>query len=98
MGLATFLAIAAAALFGAYSWTQTRYFVGADDDTVVIFRGIQQDLGPIPLSSPYYDTQIPLDDLPFYQRYAVQQTISARSLADAQAIVETIRSTVEDAP
>ena len=98
VGLATFLAVAAAALFGAYSWTQTRYFVGADDDTVVIFRGIQQDLGPIPLSSPYYDTQIPLDDLPFYQRYAVQQTISARSLADAQAIVETIRSTVEDAP
>ena len=72
--------------------------MGADDDTVVIFRGIQQDLGPISLSSPYEDTGIELVDLPFYQRLAVQQTISARSLADAEAIVETMRRTLEDAP
>lgn len=86
------------AAIGAYSWTQTRYFVGSDENSVVIFRGVQQDLGPIPLSSPYEDTGIPLTDLPFYQRLAVQQTISARSLADAQAIVETLRMTGEDSP
>lgn len=85
-------------MFGAYSWTQSRYFVGADDDSVVIYRGIQQDLGPIPLSSVHEDTGILLSDLPFYQRLAVTSTISARSLADAEAIVETLRETVEDTP
>lgn len=98
VGLIVILAALAAGLIGAYNWTQSRYFVGADDDSVVIFRGIQQDLGPISLSSPYVDTEIRLSDLPFYQRLAVQQTISARSLADAQSIVETIRQTQEDAP
>lgn len=98
VGLVVFLAALAAAALGAYSWTQSRYFVGADDDTVVIFRGIQQDLGPILLSSPYEDTGIELVDLPFYQRLAVQQTISARSLADAEAIVETMRRTLESTP
>ena len=47
------VAALAGALFGAYSWTQSRYFVGADDDYVVIYRGIQQSLGPLTLSSVY---------------------------------------------
>lgn len=96
VGFVLILAALAAALFGAYSWTQSRYFVGVDEDSVVIFRGIQQDLGPISLSSVYEDTGIMLDDLAFYQRLTVSSTISARSLADAQAIVNTLRDTVED--
>ncbi|PZU44893.1 MAG: serine/threonine-protein phosphatase [Microbacterium sp.] len=98
VGFIVILAALAAGLFGAYSWTQSRYFIGADEDSVVIFRGIQQDLGPISLSTPYIETGIPLADLPFYQRLAVQQTISVRSLADAESIVETIRQTQEGAP
>ena len=98
VGFVVILAALAGALFGAYSWTQSRYFVGADDDSVVIYRGIQQDLGPIPLSSVHEDTGILLSELPFYQRLAVTATISARSLADAEAIVETLRETVEDTP
>ena len=30
----------------AYSWTQTQYYVGVDDDEVVIFRGLPQTPGP----------------------------------------------------
>jgi serine/threonine protein phosphatase PrpC len=90
VGLVVVIGALVAAALGAYGWTQTRYFVGSDEDSVVIFRGIQQDLGPIPLSSPYKDTGILLADLPFYQRLAVQQTISARSLADAETIVDTL--------
>ena len=63
VGLVIVLALIAAALFAGYHWTQTRYFVGADEDTVVIFRGIQQNIGPIPLSTPYEDTEIPLDSI-----------------------------------
>ena len=61
-----------------YQWTQTRYFVGADEDTVVIFRGVQQDIGPISLSTPYEDTGIPLDSLSDFARATVEQTISAQ--------------------
>ena len=75
----------------AYNWTQTRYFVGADDDSVVIYRGIQQDLGPIKLSTEVKDTFILLADLPSYQRDSVERTINARSLADAIAITERLR-------
>jgi len=91
VGFVVVLAALAAAAFGAYSWTQTRFFVGADEDSVVIFRGIQQDIGPISLSSVYEDTGILLDDLPFYDRMMVEQTISARSLLHAESIVGNLR-------
>jgi protein phosphatase len=94
IGFLVILAAIAGALFGAYQWTQTRYFIGADDDSVVIFRGIPQDLGPIPLSSVYEDTGILLADLRAYQRISVEQTIAVRSLADAQARVENLRPEV----
>lgn len=96
VGFVVILAALSAALFGAYQWTQTRYFIGADDDSVVIYRGVQQDLGPIALSSPYEDTGILLADLRAYQRIKVEQTISARSLADAQAIVDNLRPEVTE--
>jgi len=92
------LAVLAAGLIGAYSWTQTRYFVGADEDTVVVYRGIQQNIGPISLSTPYGDTGIALDDLPAFVRDSVEQTISASSLTDAQRIVAQLRDTAEGSP
>ncbi|KAA9089270.1 PP2C family protein-serine/threonine phosphatase [Microbacterium radiodurans] len=90
-GFIVILAAIGVVLFAGYNWTQSRFFVGADDDTVVIYRGIQAGIGPISLSSPEEDTGILLDDLPAYQLQAVQQTISADSLADARAIVENLR-------
>jgi protein phosphatase len=76
----------------AYSWTQTRYFVGADEDSVVIFQGVQQNIGPISLSTELEDTGILLADLPPYQRASVERTINARSLSDAMAIVDRLRA------
>jgi len=95
VGLFVVLAAIAGALFAGYNWTQTRYYVGADDDTVVIYRGVQQSIGPISLSSPYEDTGILLADLTPFDRLTVENTISARSLADAEAIVQ--RLTPEEA-
>jgi protein phosphatase len=83
------------AAFAAYSWTQTRYFVGADEESVVVYQGVQQNIGPIVLSTAIEDTDILLADLPPYQRAAVERTINARSLADAMAIVERLRSGAE---
>ena len=89
------LAIALALLLG-YVWTQTRYFVGADDDTVVIFQGIQQDIGPFSMSNEHNDTGIPLSMLSTYDRQQVEQTISASSLEEAQEIVSRLRTTSKD--
>ncbi|AWB85209.1 Stp1/IreP family PP2C-type Ser/Thr phosphatase [Mycetocola zhujimingii] len=86
------LAIVLAALLG-YAWTQSRYFVGADDNTVVIYQGIQQDIGPFSLSHEHKDTGIPLSLLSTYDRQQVEQTLSAASLEEAEEIVSRLRTT-----
>ncbi|KQQ93176.1 protein phosphatase [Leifsonia sp. Leaf325] len=89
--------VAAAVLVGVtYQWTQSRYFVGSDGDSVAIFRGIQQDIGPISLHSVYRDTDIPIDSLTFYDRQAVEATISAADLDDAIAIAKRLEVTGAD--
>ncbi|PYD00770.1 serine/threonine-protein phosphatase [Microbacterium esteraromaticum] len=87
------LALVGAGLF-AYNWTQTRYFVGADDDSVVIYRGVQQSIGPFSLSTEVEDTGILLADLQSYQRSSVERTINARSLSDARAITDRLAKMV----
>jgi protein phosphatase len=90
VGLALVLVILAGAAWLGYQWTQTRYFVGADEDTVVIYQGVQQNIGPISLSTPYEDTEIPLDSLSDFARATVEGTISANSLSHARQIVSGI--------
>ncbi len=68
MGLALVIAaIVTAAIYG-YQWTQSHYYVGESNGTVAIFRGVQQDLGPFPLSEVYQDTSIRMNDLPPFTR------------------------------
>ena len=90
VGVALVLVIIAGAAWLGYQWTQTRYFVGADQDTVVIYQGVQQNIGPISLSTPYEDTGIPLDSLSDFARATVEGTISANSLSHARQIVSGI--------
>lgn len=70
-----------------YQWTQTRYFVGEVDGQVVIFQGVQQNIGPISLSTPFEPTGIPLDSLPLFIQESVQETLPASSLDEARDIV-----------
>jgi serine/threonine protein phosphatase PrpC len=83
------VAIVGAALLG-YQWTQSRFYVGVEGSTVAIYQGIQQDLGPIKLSSVYEDTNLELNQLRVYDRQQVERTISASSLQDAKLIVERL--------
>jgi serine/threonine protein phosphatase PrpC len=83
------VAIVGAAVLG-YQWTQSRYFVGVEGSTVAIYQGIQQDLGPIKLSSVYEDTDLELNQLRVYDRQQVERTINASSLEDAKLIVERL--------
>jgi protein phosphatase len=57
---------------------------------VVIYQGVQQNIGPISLSSVYQTTQIDVSDLPEFQQDAVEATISADSLRDAMDIVDRL--------
>ncbi|WES63631.1 protein phosphatase 2C domain-containing protein [Microbacter sp. GSS18] len=91
-GLVLVLLLLGAGLFGAYQWSQTRFFIGADADSVVIYQGIQQDIGPISLSTVYEDTGILLDDLSPFTRATVENTISADSLENAHAVVDRLRA------
>jgi protein phosphatase len=84
------IAIALACVFG-YQWTQSRYYVGqTSDGNVAIFKGVQQSLGPISLSSIYQEQDIRVDSLPGYEREMVKQTINANSLEDAYRIVKQL--------
>ena len=90
--IALVLALLLAGLLG-YAWTQSRYFVGEDNNTVVIFQGIQQDIGPFSLSHEFKDTGIPVSLLSTYDRQQVEQTLSASSLEEAEEIVSRLRTT-----
>lgn len=85
------LGLAIAALAGGillgYQWTQTRYFVGTNGDTVIIYRGVQQNIGGLSLSSEAEDTGIPLSALGGYEQRQVERTLNAESIDAARNIV-----------
>lgn len=84
--VAVLIAMAAAILFG-YQWTQTRYFVGTDGQTVIIYQGVKQDLGSFSLYSLAEDTGIPLNALDGLERRTIERTLGANSLQEAREIV-----------
>jgi PPM family protein phosphatase len=80
----TVLAVVGGGLFGAWTWTQTQYYVGAKGDHVAVYRGIDQKLAWISLSKVHRDRpDIELKYLPAYQRKQVQDTIAMSSLGQA---------------
>jgi protein phosphatase len=81
--------------FGAWQWSQTQYYVGAQGQNVAIFRGLSQDVGPLSTSRLYREEDVALADLPPYQRARVQAAIAANGLADARRIVATLREQAE---
>ncbi|KQY22804.1 serine/threonine protein phosphatase [Cellulomonas sp. Root485] len=92
-------AVIVGAVLVAYSWTQTQYYVGVDDDEVVIFRGLPQTLGPVALSSVVERTGTSLDELDSrYLRERVEQTIHADSLDDARDLVAMLEEDTAPSP
>lgn len=72
-------------LYGAYTWTQSQYYVGVNGDHAAIYQGLSQKLGPISLSKVHQDrTDIQLKYLPVFTRNSVTDTIAAPDLAQAE--------------
>ncbi|HET9944061.1 MAG TPA: Stp1/IreP family PP2C-type Ser/Thr phosphatase [Actinomycetes bacterium] len=95
IALVLLLLLVGAGGYGAYRWSQTQYYVGAEGSSVAIFRGLTQDVGPIATSELYSDEEIPLADLPPYQQERVLADIPTAGLTDARRIVATLREQAE---
>ncbi len=79
--------------YAAWRYTQSQYYVGTDGRQVIIYRGVNQKVLGMSLSSVYQKTGIPLSHVPSTDLAQVQSTIPAASLADAQKAVGNIRQT-----
>ncbi|GFH36526.1 Stp1/IreP family PP2C-type Ser/Thr phosphatase [Streptomyces pacificus] len=85
------LGVVGAGFYGGYRWTQTQYYVGANDDHVALYRGISQDLAWVSLSEVEKDhPEIELKYLPPYQQKQVEETITEGSLGDARDKIEKL--------
>jgi len=78
--------------FAAWSYTQRQYFVGETNGQVAIFRGVNQKLVGISMSSVYRRTGIPIGQVTTDDRQQIATTITASSLSDADKIVTSIRT------
>ncbi|HEU5036057.1 MAG TPA: protein phosphatase 2C domain-containing protein [Nocardioides sp.] len=76
----------------AYSWTQDQYYVGEQDGTVVIYRGVNTELAGFELSEPYETTDVQLDRLSEIEADRVREGIAYDTLEDAEAKVQNLAS------
>ncbi len=74
----------------AWAWSQDQYYVGEQDGTVVIYRGLDASLPGLDLSKPYETTNVELDRLSDFEAQKVREGIDASSLADAHTTVENL--------
>ncbi|OKJ22684.1 protein phosphatase [Streptomyces sp. CB00316] len=85
------LGVIGGGLYGGYRWTQTQFYVGAQNENVALFRGISQDLAWISLSKVEKNhPEIELKYLPPYQRKQVEATIAEGSITDARKKVDEL--------
>jgi protein phosphatase len=89
--LVVLVVVVAGSSYAVYAWSQRQYFLAEQDGVVAVFRGVEQNLGPISLSSPEYATTIPIDDLPASYQDALVQGIEVDDRAAADARVDELR-------
>lgn len=77
--------------YAAYAWTQQQYYLGARDGVVTVYRGVDQTLGWLSLSSPEYSTMIAVDDLPPSYQQSIESGIEVADRADADSRVDELR-------
>ncbi|HEX3753263.1 MAG TPA: protein phosphatase 2C domain-containing protein [Streptosporangiaceae bacterium] len=92
MALVVLAAVVIGGGYGAWAYTQHQYFVGTDDGHVAVFKGVNQKVAGISLSSVYSRSSLTEGQVPPQELSMVQGTISATSLADANRIVAQLQS------
>ena len=91
-----FAGVMVGVIFGAYQYTQTRYFVDVFDGQVTVFQGINEQLGPLNFSSPYLVSDINIEDLPQFQQTLIERSISVESLDEALRLIEQLQDGINE--
>lgn len=81
-------------LYGGWRYIQGQYYIGVQDGNVAIFRGVNQSLAGISLSSLVQRYSVPVAQVAPSDQDMLHQTITASSLGQAQNLVSQIRSGV----
>jgi serine/threonine protein phosphatase PrpC len=89
-GAVVVVGLAWLALALAWSWTQDQYFVGEEDGTVVIFRGVNTELAGFALFDAYERSDVRLDRLSEIESDRVHEGIAYDNLADAESKVQDL--------
>jgi protein phosphatase len=76
----------------AYFWTQSQFYVGANENTVVIYRGVAGEIAGLNLNSVEQKTDIRVTQLPQYLQHAVENNIPVGSYNAALEVVSRIRN------
>jgi hypothetical protein len=74
-----------------YLYVRSQYFVGVDRGHVTIFRGVNDHVLGISLSSVSARTEIPLSGVPSSDATAIRNTIAPGGLVQARRVVANIR-------
>lgn len=82
----------AGAGFSWYSYSQTRYYLGPNDDTVAVFRGVPDLVLGQRLNSVVADEGVLLNDLPPFYRAKVQSIIQVDNEASGVARLADLKT------
>ena len=83
--------VVAGGSYAVYAWSQQQYYLAVQDGVVTVFRGVDQTLGPVSLSSADYATTIPVQDLPTSYQDSLRSGIEVDDRAAAEARVAELR-------
>ena len=78
--------------YGFWRYNQSQYYIGEQDGLVAIFRGTNQNLAGISMSSLIQRTTLSVSQLTSGDQASVSQTISQGSLNSAQQVINTLQT------
>jgi serine/threonine protein phosphatase PrpC len=82
--------------YGFWRYNQTQYYVGEENGFVAIFRGTNQNLAGISMSSLVQRTPLHVSQLTTSDQTSVAQTISQGSVTGAQQVVDQLQTHAND--
>ena len=92
MALVVLAAVVIGGGYGAWEYTQHQYYVGTSQGHVTIFRGVNQRVAGVSLSSVYSRSPLTEAQVPPQELQMVRGTITATNLSDAHRIVGQLQS------
>jgi protein phosphatase len=94
--LVVLLAVILGGGYIAWRVSQNQYYVATDSHgNVLIYRGINERILGIDLSSPFQSTSIPLDQVPSNDQQTIRTGYVSGNLAEVRNTVESIRTAID---